>query len=72
MKSYSENKEILAESTDYQAELNEIFNEALKDIDSELIETLDFVSKLTFDETQMFQITNSQSGTIKENNIYAE
>lgn len=72
MKSNSENKEILAESTDYQAELNEIFNEALKDIDSELIETLDFVSKLTFDETQMFQITNSQSGTIKENNIYAE
>jgi hypothetical protein len=53
--------------------LNQIFDKALKEVDSELLETLDFVSKLSVeDNSQMFQITTTHSGTAKQNNIYAE
>lgn len=72
MENSKSNKEIKTKTVDSQVELNQIFNDALKEMDSELIETLDFVSKLSFDDSQMFQITNSYSGTIKENNTYAE
>jgi hypothetical protein len=73
MKETTDKKELSNETMDYQSELNKIFDEALKEVDSELLETLDFVSKLsTEDNSQMFHITTTHSGTIKQNNIYTE
>ena len=73
MKKSADKKELSEKTTDYQRDLIKIFDQALKEVDSELLETLDFVSKLsTEDNSQMFQITTTHSGTIKQNNIYAE
>lgn len=73
MKNTNDKKEYNENAIDYQGELNKIFDEALKEVDSELLETLDFVIKLsTDDNSQMFHITTTHSGTIKQTNIYAE
>lgn len=57
---------------DYDKEINDIFAEALKEIDPELMETLRLVSSMHQQETQSFDIVNSFTGTVESKVLHAQ
>ena len=57
---------------DYERELNEVFGEALKQIDPELMKEILLIARMQEQEGHKLQITNSYSGTDLQENIYAE
>ncbi len=46
-----------------EEEIRKIFDNALKDIDPEIIKTLEVLSKIDFEQKNNFEIINSFSGT---------
>ena len=66
-------KSVLKKDENLQEELNIKMSEALNELDTELLETIELVSKISYDEKpQVNYIITTNSGTCSQNNTYAE
>ncbi|HKL41088.1 MAG TPA: hypothetical protein VJ962_00680 [Clostridia bacterium] len=66
-----ENKQKGLKERDYDQEIKIVFDEALKEMDPELMETIKVVSQMNEAEANKFEVTTFSNGTVSQESVYA-
>ncbi|MEZ5001437.1 MAG: hypothetical protein R2730_00255 [Chitinophagales bacterium] len=70
-KSSAKVKKAYSKDSNTNCEFEQLLSEALKTIDSELMETIKLVSEMETKSQELFEVTTSCSGTSFNNSLYA-